>query len=379
MKRICFGLFLTGWCVTSLAQNRIVKTLTDTITIEKRKGIVTYVRPVASINTYYRLYIGANYNIVHKSSGEKSYSAKHTLGLNYSISENSFSPYYSANFPKALADWNLSFLAGYDQSRRLNFFGPGNESQQLTSDREFYRFRTQNQYARMSIDKFFASHHHVDVSLLYNAIKVKDREDHFLSTSKDNINPSLLDWQYYLSPQLTYSYLHLNEQLIPTKSFDITTTLSYNGNLNRSESSFMRLTTDMNLYLPLPKPFSFLVHVGGATLTGDPDFYQLNSIGGSTTLRGYDRFRFYGKTAFYNQNELRWIPYVKTSFYKGHLGLLALYDQGRVWQPGETSNKMHSAYGAGIIVSPFNKAVITAAYAISNEEHRIHLRVGKLF
>ncbi|MDP9229468.1 MAG: hypothetical protein M3O67_02205, partial [Bacteroidota bacterium] len=54
--------------------------------------------------------------------------------------------------------------------------------------------------------------------------------------------------------------------------------------------------------------------------------------------------------------------------YNGKAGFLGLFDLGRVWQPGEKSNELHTAIGGGIILSPFNKIGLTVTYARSKEE-----------
>jgi hemolysin activation/secretion protein len=123
----------------------------------------------------------------------------------------------------------------------------------------------------------------------------------------------------------------------------------------------------------------YYLKTGGATLAGTPEFYQLNVIGGGQTLRGYRRFRFYGKTIFYAQNEIQWIRPVRGNLFNGKAGLLALTDLGRVWYPGEKSNKLHIAFGAGFILSPFNKISVAATYARSKEDGTVNFRFGRTF
>ena len=60
------------------------------------------------------------------------------------------------------------------------------------------------------------------------------------------------------------------------------------------------------------------------------------------------RERFYGKTNFYNNNELRWIKNTHNYLFAGRIGLLAFVDNGRIWQPLELSDKWHTAYGVRI-------------------------------
>ena len=120
------------------------------------------------------------------------------------------------------------------------------------------------------------------------------------------------------------------------------------------------------------------VKLAGTTVSGNPPFYELNKLGGGSTLRGYSRYRFYGNTSFYNQNELQWNINVRSWFMNGKIGLLTFFDNGRVWQPGEVSRIWHTGYGFGIMIAPFNKLSFTASYGITKESTQLHFRVGKL-
>jgi hypothetical protein len=77
---------------------------------------------------------------------------------------------------------------------------------------------------------------------------------------------------------------------------------------------------------------------------------------------------------------LRWATNTKNYFFNGQLGFFAFYDQGRVWQPLEVSNKWHAGYGAGFFIIPFNRAALTATYATSTEgSFFLQFKVGFLF
>ena len=45
--------------------------------------------------------------------------------------------------------------------------------------------------------------------------------------------------------------------------------------------------------------------------------------------------------------------------------------------PGETSDKWHVGYGAGILLAPFNMATASLNYGISKEGGRFHIRINK--
>ena len=120
-----------------------------------------------------------------------------------------------------------------------------------------------------------------------------------------------------------------------------------------------------------------MIRAGGTTLTGNPEFFQYNRIGSSETLRGHQRDRFYGNSTAYNQNELRWMHDVRSKIYNGKITFFGLYDVGRVWLKNEKSDKWHTGYGAGIMLSPFNKITVSAAYAFSAEDQSLHLNLHK--
>ena len=69
---------------------------------------------------------------------------------------------------------------------------------------------------------------------------------------------------------------------------------------------------------------------------------------------------------------------MKTYRYSGKFGLLALYDIGRVWMPGETSKTWHSAYGGGLILAPFNKMSVSVGYGISADGGNLFFRLLKV-
>ena len=94
-------------------------------------------------------------------------------------------------------------------------------------------------------------------------------------------------------------------------------------------------------------------------------------------VRGFIRDRFRGKTSFYNSNELRFITNFRSYIMNGKIGLVAFYDEGKVWMPSQTSKTWHTGYGGGILFSPFNIMLFDVTYGISKEDKLIQVRVRK--
>lgn len=376
-----FVLLLLIFCSSAAAYSQqgsgIGQASNDTL-INNRAGDSKGLKPIVNLNNYYRLYVGMAYHIKNEDSSQAE-ANKHTIGLNYSLSEKSFHPYYKARFPQLIGGWDLSLLAGYDGIRRMNYYGVGNETARHPESNRFNWLRTENQYASIGIDKAFSGNHRIGFSLLYDGITVMDDADRLVAKTSGQIDAASYNRQYFLGSRFAYNYQSLDRPIVPLKGVEFTSAVSYTENLVRRGHSFARFSGDLDVYLPLRNQFSFVIRSGLATMTGNPDFYQLNTLGGTNTIRGYQRFRFYGKTAFYNQNEVRWITTSAHRLLKGDFGLFALFDQGRVWHPGESSNKMHYGYGGGVILTLMKKVVVTAAYGFSSDDRRMHVNVKRVF
>jgi hemolysin activation/secretion protein len=197
--------------------------------------------------------------------------------------------------------------------------------------------------------------------------------------SSSIVTPAMNSNEEFAAANASYVFQTLNDSILPTKGLSFKIGGDYTDNIGGSQNNVAHYAAETNLYIPISKKFSLKLRAGGATLSGDPQFYQYNKIGGSETLRGHQRDRYQGNSTAYNQNELRFITNLRSKIFNGKIGVFALYDQGRVWLKGETSNKLQSAYGGGIILSPFNRLSVTAAIAGSDEDSNIHIGIMKVF
>jgi hemolysin activation/secretion protein len=173
--------------------------------------------------------------------------------------------------------------------------------------------------------------------------------------------------------------MHANDPVIPSKGFNFSSSATYTHNLSNTDLSFTKLKADAAVYIPLAKFLSLAVRAGGAKNIGDAEFYQLNQLGSHDNLRGYRKYRFYGKEMAYNNNELRFMFNAKNKVFNGKYGFIGFYDIGRVWQPGETSDTWHKGYGGGIFLSLFNKIILSATSGHSKEDNTMSFYIGFYF
>lgn len=127
-----------------------------------------------------------------------------------------------------------------------------------------------------------------------------------------------------------------------------------------------------------PAAATLALRVAGAAVSGTVPLQELVYVGGATTVRGYDEQRFAGRRGAYGNVELRlkagWLPF-------GDVGLLGLTDAGRVWVPGESSDRWHAAAGGGVWLAWQHRRtnVISITAARSPERTAIYVRAGFLF
>ncbi|HEY0677463.1 MAG TPA: ShlB/FhaC/HecB family hemolysin secretion/activation protein [Chitinophagaceae bacterium] len=347
--------------------------------VHDKKGL----KPAIFFSNYDRFYLGLGYEITKQGWRKEPFAYKHGVYARYSLNQNAVSFEYEGILNQIIGKWDLLFSADYDALRWTNYFGIGNETVELDKELEYYRVRTREIFASVSLNRRIGADGYFRLTPFYQGTKVRPDADRFIAqnTHSPYVNSSE-DISYqrddYAGITMSYLFADVDDVVVTRKGVTFTTAISHIKSLesNRSVNTF---SGGLNFYIPVSKNFIFSSRNGFSTLTGDPKFYQLPVIGGSLNLRGYRRDRFRGNTTFFNNNELQYLFNVKSSLYNGAFGPMAFYDIGRVWQPGEDSDVWHSGYGAGIMIAPFNRAMISVAFGISNENKVLHLRLSRAF
>lgn len=335
------------------------------------------VGPVVSYDYDDRLFAGLHAKFLHHKWRKKPFAYQQEVGVNYSISQHALSFIYQGLFPKAIGKWDVILKGNYDAIRWTKFFGLGNETPLRTNYNDFYRMRSKEWLASAGLNRTF-QHNNITINSFFQSVRVINDEGRFVSKIHQP-NFSDLSTNNFAGAKISYIYDHVNDSIVPTSGFTFSGNINYTHNLSQSGKNFSRYYSSIQWYVPLIPKISLSMKTTGITVAGNPLFYQYVSIGGPETLRGYRLDRFWGKTGFYNANEIRYITTVKSYSYNGKVGLLALFDQGRVWLPNENSNEWHTAYGGGVLIAPFNKFLFVATYAVSKEMKLFQLRMGRSF
>lgn len=186
------------------------------------------------------------------------------------------------------------------------------------------------------------------------------------------LTSSINDRQSYLGFRSMLTVDTRNNQILPSKGIFWNTSFKYlSGNNSKSYDNVSQFNTDLTFHLALASEWLVWANrIGyGATMGDAFEFYQAQTLGSNENLRGYRRERFAGKSAFFNQTELRWKwANLKTYLFPASIGMFAFVDIGRVWVENDNVSKMATGYGGGIWFSPLRRLVINASVGFSSED-----------
>ncbi len=331
------------------------------------------ITPIIFFSYADRVFAGLNYKIKKQTWRKQPYGSQHNFIARYSIQQAAPNFLYSGIVNQFIGNWNLSLNAHYDLVRWTNFYGIGNEAKLLTPDRDFYRMRTRDLFADVGLNQFIGKYQSVSFSGFFQGFKILSDTDRFVRKFFRPVDKELLQQKNFAGATVNYVFEKGNDPLLPTKGIGFKANATYTKNLkeNRSVTAY---GGEFHFHVPLLKNLVLSVKTGGASLNGTPEFYQYNSIGGSNSLRGYRRDRFWGKSVLYNNNELQWFFNVKSHLFNGKFGFVGVFDEGRVWLPNEASNTWHTGYGGGILLVPFDKIFVSVTFAQSKDFRLIHLK-----
>ncbi|HEX6915020.1 MAG TPA: BamA/TamA family outer membrane protein, partial [Chitinophagaceae bacterium] len=334
------------------------------------------IAPQIGYNNDDRVFVGLGAKYTNHGFRADPFISQNKVRVRYSIDQQAFSFGYEGLFRELIGKWHLGLSAEYDGVRDQDFPGIGNNTELAENyPRRYYRYRNKEINGALRLIRNIGKHHTVTASGLYQSVQVLEDTGRFISVHLPANGHSFTP-QQFAGARLEYDYSSVDDPVVPKKGLRFNTAAEYLAN-TKNKNSVRRLNGMFGFIIPVG-PFTLASRAGASTLSGEPEFYQLNKIGGGRTLRGFLRYRFYGNTAFYNQNELQWNFNVKTYLFNGKMGLVALFDNGRVWYPGEISDTWHTAVGGGLMLAPFNKISVTGTYAVSKDGGRISVRFGHM-
>lgn len=370
------NIFKTQSAHRHLKRDRFINTWHYQNFDETSKGI----SPIVSFNYEDRIHAGLLYSWKRHTWHRDMLSHQHSIGANYSISQNALSGYYGGVFPQRIGHWDIFLYGVYDAVRWTNFFGLGNETTADTKRVSFYRMITTEWTIAAGLRRLVGNGV-LEISPFFQRVNMKRSTGKFVTNVSPSLNTNQFDPYNYMGLRVSYRHIHVNNPVVPTRGF------VFAGTVNRATNSQKELMQTVQLkaqaFIPLGNKFSISCKAGGTVVANSSanntaQLYEHAVIGGPESLRGYRLERFWGKQSYYNNNELRFITNIRTFILNAKAGVLAFFDDGRVWYSPDNSKKIHTSYGGGVMLAPFQKISFTLTYGVSPEMRLVQFRLNTL-
>jgi hypothetical protein len=326
------------------------------------------------------VYLGGGIIFKKQKFGKDPYGSMQSIWGNHAISSGAYNFWYQGIFKEAVGKWDLHVDAKLNAPNYVrNYYGMGNETEAVVDDKDFYRVRSNDHSVVTSLEKQFGKHHHFGFGLGYQSIKLKADESRLVSKSNHGLDSTDFERKYYGIAQVSYQFSTLDAGYYHRKGMSISAGAKYTTDFKDSKD-FVQLYSESTVFFSRGA-WTAALRGGVATNIGnDYAFFQANTLGGATNLRGYRRDRFSGKTSVYNNTEVRYkISNYNGYIFRGEFGLLGFFDNGRVWVPGEKSNTWHSGYGGGFWALVYDRLPLTVTYGMSKESNLLNVKAGFLF
>ncbi|MCO5946014.1 BamA/TamA family outer membrane protein [Mucilaginibacter flavidus] len=323
----------------------------------------------------------------HGFRGEP-YSFRQEFLTNYSLSRKSLLFTYVADFKNAIGNNDIRINAlSRGPNNVSNFFGIGNGTpfvNQGSKEITYYRNRYDLVTADVGLYHTYGNWRlNAGVGGQFYNSQAGNNTTRFLKdydAAHPNENVFSTKWSVGVVAGAVYDTR--NKGTLTTKGVYWNTTLTSMKAVNGSHNAYSQLQSEFSFYLNPDRDSVLIIanRTGGGTYFGNADYFQQIKLGGPQTLRGYHTWRFTGRTAVYNNLELRLKVLDFTSYLlPGSVGILGFNDIGRVWSATDSSNAWHDGYGGGIYVIPAQLVLIQAAVGFSKEGSLPYISVGFRF
>ncbi|HEV8271872.1 MAG TPA: hypothetical protein VGQ04_11250 [Chitinophagaceae bacterium] len=319
------------------------------------------------------VYFGVGFKYRKQQWGKTPFGWEQSLKLEATTASGFIGFAYKGLFKHVFGKWDLELAAIYRGPKFLfNYYGTGNETVLIVKDKSFYRTGLKALSLSPGISRE-TNHMYTRFGVEYGEVRVLESPGKFINTDLADVDTSVFTRKHFGSVNGVWNYSTADIKKNPTRGINLETGFVYRDNLDKT-SSYLNLRGSFSFYLSLGRSLVFAHRTGGATNFGEYDFYFANTLGRSENLRGFWRYRFSGRTNFYQNTELRLSLSRRRNF-----GVMGFVDDGKVWVKDEDSKTLHVGYGGGFYFIPFNNMGLNLSYARSNEVSMILIKTGFLF
>ncbi|MGM5469709.1 metallophosphoesterase [Flavobacteriaceae bacterium LMO-SS05] len=346
----------------------------------KFKHNLRQVLPTFGYNPDEGLTIGASTIFTKYGFELNPFTQKHSIEAKYFSATSGYEVGYTGEIARIFGKSNLRIETRYSTPAfAQNFFGFGNETENLEDDLdiEFYRTRLE----QFNFKALFVKRGHLGseftVGIPFEYIKPNDNENRFV---EQNLTIEDQEAKQFLGVETAYSFINKNNKSFSTLGIEFSVQAGWKTNLETSNQNFAYLTSAFQLDYPVLKDDRLTLSTiwkGHIISNQNFEFYQAASIGGKNGLRGFRNERFSGQSSYYQNTDLRLhIMRFNAGILPAKLGAFTGFDYGRVWLKNDDSNKWHTAYGGGLYVNTAGLFTFQTSYFSSDDGGRFMFGLG---
>ena len=369
-------------------ETKVHKTLSDdydlnTYDFKKNRRDISNFIPLFVFNSDDGLGVGVKYNYKKNSLRRNPFTQNHSLSVLYYASTSGVDINYSGEFANIFNKVNLGIDAGYNSPNFTNnFFGFGNETLNKEDEFSIDFYRTRIQKLSFSPSLIFRGYHGstIKLGMTYENIEVENTTGRFIEIA--NLDPQIFDGLDYLGTEASYQYKNFDNESKPKNGIDFKLTAGYKENLDTNKG-FAYLIPELRLTSKIDKK-GILIYAtklkAHLNFNNDFEFFQGATIGNGDGLRGFRDQRFTGKSAFYQDTDLRLrLGRVRNPIIPISYGIYGGFDYGRVWISNDNSDQWHTSIGSGLFFNIAGSATANFAYFSSDDGGIVNIGLSLSF
>ncbi|NNE70263.1 MAG: BamA/TamA family outer membrane protein [Rhodothermales bacterium] len=292
-----------------------------------------------------------------------------------------FNLLYDGHLVDVAGRWDLELEGEVRSPNSIrNYFGLGNESANVPANREFYQARLETLRLAAGVRRSLSPTSSAFIGTFIQRHNVQEDAGRFITQA--GISPGSFEDPVHAGLGVDLTFDSRDNSLLPARGLSWSNTAEIHGGVSAGSDSYARFESVASTYYTPSEasPYVVALRLGVEHISGDFPFWASATIGGRDNLRGWRSTRFAGRTAAYQNLEMR-ARLTRFAGYlaQGQFGMLAFVDQGRVWTDGEQSDVWHRGAGGGIWASFFGAAVLRASLGFSEEQRYLLIGTGFLF
>jgi hypothetical protein len=265
----------------------------------------------------------------------------------------------------------------------FNYYGEGNSTGNPGNDNLYYRIRTKNFSATAFLQhRFSGDALKIGIGPGYEYYRVEQPGNRYVSSPAFPDKKDIAAPGNFATMRAFADIEVVDNPVFPGSGIRWKSNADLFYELGGAGYRFLQLRSALSFYMTpnFSLPITAAFRVGGASNIGNYRFYQANTLGHNTFLRGYRNSRFAGRSMIFENSELRFrLSTLRNYIFTGHLGIFGFFDSGRVYADLPERPAWHSGYGPGLWINLYNKFLFSGSYGISKESRVISVNAGITF